>query len=151
MRKFTVLGAAGIALLVAGCAGLLPALQAVAQGAQWLGSAIDVAEGGCGSYFDRHPSPENEPRAEQAIARARRALAGLNAALAAGAHAEQADVSGAAQEARRAYAELHALLTALGVPQARAPEGGAENDQAPAPEPFALPTPDAVAAGLGVP
>jgi hypothetical protein len=121
----------GLALLLTGCAGLLPALSA---GASWLGTVLDVAQGGAGAYFARHPNLETEQRVDAAELRARKALAALQAALAAGETDGQVRA-----EALAAYEGLRVLLGEAGVLDARAPAGGAETE-APPPEPLLLPT-----------
>ena len=125
--------------VLSGCGGgFLPALAKAAQGAQWLGTVLDVADAGADAYFARHPSLDAERDVDAAVRRARSALSALDAALAT---AADEDAARASVEARRAYAELHALLDALGVLVATPPAGGAETD-APAPAPLDLPLPD---------
>lgn len=132
-----------IALLVlTGCASLLPALAKIAQGAQWLGTVIDVADSGANAYFARHPNAEREQRVDAAVRRARIALAALDASLA----ASKGD-DNARSEALKAYTELRSLLADLGVLSATPPDGGAETD-APEPEPLVLPEPNAIEAAL---
>lgn len=130
-----------IVLLLVLCAGcqLLPALAA---GASWLGSLLDVAEAGATAFDRRHPSVERSEKIAQGVLVARKALAALDAAIAAG-----EDPANARAEALQAYAELRAMLDAAGVLDARAPAGGAETE-APMPEPLPLPTPAEVEARL---
>jgi hypothetical protein len=121
-------------------------ISQVAQGAQWLGSLLDVADAGQRAYFDRHPSIEGEPRVAEAITRSRLALATLDHALAAGSAEDQAT---ARREAVAAYEALRKLYDELGVLDARPSPGGPETD-APLPKPLPLPTGEEVAAVLGV-
>jgi len=134
-----------LALSSAGCASLLPALAQAAQGAQWIGTVLDVADAGSGAYFARHPNIESERRVGAALRTSHGALAALNAALASAEAASDEDVLKARSDALAAYTELHALLSDLGVLTATPPEGGAETD-APTPEPLDLPNPEQVGA-----
>jgi hypothetical protein len=132
-------------LFLAGCNGAaLGVLSKVAQGASYLGSLLDVAHGGSDAFFDRHPNPESEGRVARAELRARKALAALEGAVAAGEAADAGDRERARSEAVASYGELRGLLDELGVLAARSPQGGAETE-APKPEPLDLPLPDAVA------
>ena len=54
------------------------------------------------------------------------------------------------QDALATFLELRGLLGELGVLEARAPEGGAENTEAPEPEAFELPEEAEVAAKLEI-
>jgi hypothetical protein len=132
---------------LSGCAGVLDALVKTAQGAQWIGTVVDVAEAGAEAYFDRHPNLEDSRRVEAATRRTRSALAALDALLAVADAAGEGDVERAKQEALKAYAELRSLLAELGVLSATPPAGGAESD-APEPLPFELPTPEEIGAAL---
>jgi len=136
-----------LVLPLSGCASLLPALTKAAQGAQWLGTVVDVADKGADAYFARHPSLDNERRVDAAVRRARLALAALDAVLATAEAASSEDTARAKQDALAAYADLRALLVELGVLSATPPAGGAEGN-APNPEPFELPMPDAIEATL---
>jgi len=127
-----------------GCAELLPFVSRVAQGAQWIGSLVDVAEAGSSAYFARHPQQTAERDVGAAVMRARSALAALNAATAAAKATDDGDVDAAKREAVAAYDALRTLLDDLGVLGAIPPDGGAETD-APDPRPVVLPTADAVA------
>lgn len=137
-----------LALATPGCAGLLPALMQAAQGAQFLGTVIDVASSGADAYFARHPSQESEARVEAAVRGARVALAALDAALAKSGAAKSPEAVTARRDALAAYSELRSTLDGLGILSATPPEGGAESEAAPKPEPFDIPTPDAVSATL---
>lgn len=137
----------GALLFVGGCSSLPAALTAATQGAQWIGSLIDVAESGSQVYFARHPSMDAQGKVNVAVQRARTALAALDHALAAAEGAQNEDVGEARREALAAYQELRALLEDLGVLTAKPPAGGAETE-APLPEPVALPTVEEVAGVL---
>ncbi len=146
MRRFALVCA--LLLAMPGCGGAWPSIIAGAmQGAQWLTSIIDVAEGGSARFFARHPHRANKAEVDDAIHRARQAAAALNGALTAAEAVEAGDVDKAKGEALAAYAALVKLLDGLGVPQAKSPAGGAETDE-PKPEPFTLPTPEQVGARL---
>lgn len=132
-----------VLLLTAGCAALPQILAGVAQGSQYLGSLLDVAESGSDAYFARHPSLERESKVAQAIRRARLAQAALDASVAAAASADDGNMSKARSDALEAYKALRDLLDELGVTSATPPPGGAETE-APPPEPFELPPPDDV-------
>jgi hypothetical protein len=119
-------------------------VTAFAQGSQYLGTLIDIADGGQRAYFNRHPSLELEPRVQEKIFEARQALAAMDAALAAAERAGEGDVIGARNKALEAYEALYNLLHELGIPQAKPASGGPETD-APEPKPFELPTPEIVA------
>jgi len=126
-------------LLLTGCAPFWSALTAASQGAQWLGSALDVAEGGADAYYARHPNQQAEQALGMAMRRARAAEAALNATLAAMASHQHGTAAGQRSEALKAYAAVRALLDAGGVLDARIPDGGSETT-APMPQPFTLPT-----------
>lgn len=134
-------------LLQFSCGAALQALQAASQGAQWLGTAIDVAEGGAERYFNRHPSLEREQDVRAAILRARLAKQALDGALAAADAADAGDVAAARTAALAAFSAMRQLLDEMGVLTATSPMGGSETD-APAPEPFELPTAKDIAARL---
>jgi hypothetical protein len=134
-RKSKSSGSTALLLVALSGCSLLPALV---QGAQWLGTVIDVADSGADAFFARHPSLEAESKVDAHMHRARLALAALDAALAAG-----GDTTKARAEALASYAALRTLLADLGVLSATSPAGGAETD-APKPEPFNLPSPDEV-------
>lgn len=144
IRTILVLGAM---LFLSGCAELVSAMATVSQGAQWISSALDVAESGSDAYFARHPHPEREPKIDDAMRHARQSVSALNAILSAGDSAAAKDVDKAKGAALEAYGELRGLLLELGVLEARPPEGGAETE-APIPKPFTLPTSDDIAARL---
>jgi hypothetical protein len=119
----------------------------VAQGSQYLGTLIDVADTGSKLYFDRHPNLQAEREVRQRLQQARLAQQALDASLAAAQGAADGDVQTARTEALRAYTALRELLQSLGIPQAIPPAGGAETD-APEPRPFDMPPPEAVEAAL---
>lgn len=116
----------------------LTTLQKVTQGAQYLGTALDVAETGTRLYFDRHPNVESERKVRQRLHEARLAQQALDAALAAADGAASGDLQTARTEALRAYNAVRDLLMQLQIPQAVPPAGGSETD-APVPKPFELP------------
>lgn len=134
-------------LTLSGCAGVFEALSKAAQGAQWIGTVLDVAEAGADAYFARHPNLEATRRVQAAARGARSALAALDAAVATANAAESEDIAQAKREALRAYAELRGLLAEFGVLTATPPAGGAEAE-APKPEPFELPLPEEIGAAL---
>lgn len=123
------------------------AIGKISQGAQYLGTLIEVADTGSELYFDRHPNVQAERQVKQRLRQARLAQQALDAALAAAKSANEGDVQGARTAALQAYASLRDLLQQLGIPQAAPPAGGSETD-APAPEPFELPEPSKVEALL---
>lgn len=130
-----------------GCAALGAALPALALGAQWLGTVLDIAQAGATAYHARHPNQSQQDRATAALTAARDALAALEQALLDSRDPEAYPVRDARLEALRRYGELRALLRDAGVLDARPPAGGAEAD-APLPAPLALPTVDDLAARL---
>ena len=137
-----------LAFFLCGCgAGLMPALSAIGQGAQWLSSALAVADAGQNAYFDRHPSLESENAVKVALLRARLAVEALDAAVAAAGGANDGNVKLTKEEALDAYEALRELLESLGVTSALPPLGGAETN-APVPQPFSLPTRAEIAARL---
>ncbi len=141
------LRAAILACALLACSGLLPALARVAQGAQMVGSVLDVAEAGSTAFFNRHPSMDDEQRVTVAIRATRSALAALDGAIAAADALDDGDVVKARAELLETYKELRKLLAEIGVLDARAPIGGAEG-LAPQPEPVEMPTSAEVAARL---
>lgn len=130
-------------VFLSGCSTLLPALAKAAQGAQYLGTVIDVADAGADAYFARHPNLDAERRVEAAMRRAHAALTALNRSLATAEAVADEDVTRARSEALSAYGALRDLLAELGVLTATPPAGGAETD-APEPEPLELPMPSEV-------
>ena len=112
----------------------MPAILSMASaGAQLIGSAIDIADSGAEIFNARHPNAEREAEVMSAVHDARVAAGRLNSA-------DEATMDQAKADALAAYEKLHALMNKHGIPQATAPDGGAENDQAPIPEPFELPS-----------
>lgn len=136
-----------VVLTLAGCASVLPALIAASQGAQWLGTVLDVAEAGADAFLARHPHQATEEQIDHAVRKARAALSALDAALAVAEAVGDEDVARARHEAVVAYGELRKLLDELGVLSGRAPAGGAETD-APLPEPVELPSAELIEARL---
>jgi hypothetical protein len=132
-----------------GCSAAGPILAAITQGAQWLGSALDVAEAGKDAFFARHPSMEKQSEVATALTRARQALAVLDGALAASEAGERQDVDAARREALAAYQELHVLLEALGVLEGVCRDCGGVEGNAPEPGPVPLPPPAVVAQRMG--
>jgi hypothetical protein len=141
---------AGVVVTQASCQGLghaVAALGKISQGAQYLGTLIEVAETGSALYFDRHPNVEAERDVKQRLREARLAQQAFDASLAAAKSATDGDVAGAKANAVAAYGKLRDLLESLGVLKAIPPAGGAETD-APTPQPFDLPEPSKVEALL---
>jgi hypothetical protein len=132
-----------------GCSAAGPILAALGAGAQWLGSALDVAEAGKDAFFARHPSMDRQAEVATALTRARQALAVLDGALAASEAGERQDVDAARREALAAYRELHALLEALGVLDGVCRDCGGVEGNAPEPGPVPLPAPAVVAQRMG--
>lgn len=130
-----------LCLSLLGCPGWLPAMAA---GASWLGTLLDVARAGADAYLARHPSMEASYRIDASILRARRALAALSQAVAA--H-DRAQAAASRKEALDAYADVVAALDVLGVSTAAPAVGGVESS-APMPAPVQLPPVEAVAASL---
>jgi len=122
-----------------GCPQALGVLAKVAQGASWLGQVLDTAEAGAKLYHDRHPNHEREDSIGAALKRARTAATALEAAANAATSANDGKAAQARTEALEAYAALRALLDG-DITAAKPPAGGAENDEAPQPEPFRMPT-----------
>ena len=130
-------------LVLAGCPAFWSALPRVAQGAQVLGSLLDVAAAGSEAYYARHPSPAAQAEVDQALRLARTALAALDAGVLAADGADDEDLALRRSRALEAYEQLRLLLDGLGVLDARPPDGGAETS-APLPEPFELPPADEI-------
>lgn len=128
-----------LALTLCGCTGFLSTLAKVAQGAQYLGTVVDVAAAGADAYFARHPNREASDTVDQAVFAAEKALLALDALLAMGDAAGRDDLATARAEALRAYVALRQLEDQLGILSATGPAGGAETD-APLPGPVDLPT-----------
>jgi len=138
------LAAAIMCMSLTGCGALgsaaLAALDAFAtadQVATTVGHAIDVAEGGAATYFARHPS-EREHEVARAVQTARTALIAYDAVVAA-----KEGRKDATDKLRAAYDALRDLLASYGITTATPPAGGAETE-APLPEPFELPTGEAL-------
>lgn len=125
-----------LACLLSSC---LP-LAKVARAAAWIGSILDAAEAGAKVYHQRHPSMEAEFALAKALQRARMAVVALQAADLAG---DTDAVVKAKREAVASYAEVRRLLDESGASDAAPAVGGAETT-APAPEPFDLPSVEAV-------
>lgn len=131
-----------LSITLMGCAGMLPFLAKAAQGAQWIATALDVAEAGAGAYYAKHPSQE-EREVFDGLRDARSALEAYDRAVAIGNADTVAEKRALALEA---YDRLYALLKRRGVLDALPPLGGAETD-APKPTPFILPTTEELAQG----
>lgn len=115
-------------------------LAKVARAAAWVGSILDAAEAGAKVYHQRHPSMDTEFALARALQRARMAVVALQAADMAG---DDEAVVKAKREAVASYAEVRRILAESGASDAAPATGGAETE-APSPEPFALPTVEAV-------
>lgn len=135
MRRLALLV---VALALAGCPALWSALPRIAQGAQVLGSLLDVAAAGSEAYYARHPSQAAQAEVDQALRLAWTALAALDAGVLAADGADDEHLALRRSRALEAYEQLRLLLDGLGVLGARPPDGGSESD-APLPEPFELP------------
>ena len=131
-----------LVLMLSGCSGWLPK---VAQGAQWLGSVIEIADAGADAYFARHPNQDQEIEVDTAVRHAKQALAALDAAYATVDALDHEDVKTARTAAVKAYSELRDLLSGLGILSATPPMGGAETD---APDPKPMPMPATIGASL---
>jgi len=127
---------AALVLLVAlspvlvSCGGVL---GKASQAAHVVGDALSILDGLTSksqAYFDRHPSLDNSKAVADAIKLVREAVEG-----------EERD------KAVKLYEDARELIDGLGIPSATPPDGGAETD-APAPEPFELPTVDEFKAAL---
>ena len=126
-------------MMLSGCAALPSILAGIGQGAQWLGSLVDVAEAGSGAFLARHPSQAKAQQIAERVMQARLTIAALDAALAATEAGESKDVQAAKQQALTAYERLRELLSSLGVLSGKCVDcGGAETD-APQPQPLELP------------
>lgn len=134
-----------LALPGAACIG--SALPAIIQGAQLLGSAIDVADAGQRAYFSRHADMEAQIKAATAVRYARAALLALNSAQAAAQSADDGDLVAAKKSALESYKQMRALFGKLGVLTA-APRAGGADGMGPDSEPVDLPTADELAAYL---
>jgi len=150
MKRRQLLGVAALCALQTGCtaAEFLAGLSKVAQGSQYLQSAISVAEAGADAFFRRHPSMDREAAVATALRVARQSAAALDAALATAESLHDGDLAAAREKALNAWAALKSVLDEFGIPQAKPPEGGAENTSAPEPQPFELPERDKVEALL---
>jgi len=112
-----------IALSTVACGGALATAAKVVQVAGSAIEMIDTISGKASAYFDRHPSLDNAAAVNDLVGEVR-------ALVEAGEH----------DKAVALYEQLVELLEGLGIPDAEPPEGGAENGEAPKPEPFDLPT-----------
>jgi hypothetical protein len=137
MNVKSILPFAALLSLAIACGPITAAFAKVAQASDWLGTVVDVASAGADSYLDRHPNAEAQQAIASAIATARQAIAVLRSVANAG---QASDVDSARTAALTAYRDLRALLDELGVLDASAPLGGAEDTTAPEPEPLDLPT-----------
>lgn len=124
-----------------GCAALPGIIKAVSEGGHLLSSFVDVADTRQRAYFARHPSLERSQQADTAISQVRLAIAAFDYAAASAQAADDQDLTKSKAEALKAYGALRDLLDEMGVLTATAPDGGADGN-APAPEPFELPTAD---------
>ena len=140
MRRIVLLV---LCFALAGCPAFWSALPRMAQGAQMIGSLLDVAAAGSESYYARHPSQAAQAEVAQALRLARTALAALDAGVLAAEGADDEDLALRRSRALEAYEQLRLLLDGLGVLDARPPDGGAETS-APLPEPFELPPADEI-------
>ena len=117
--------------LLAGCGGAFGTAAKVAHGVGDALEIIDAAATGADKYFARHPSLENEEAIADAIKLVREAI-----------ESEEKD------KAVQLYKDMRALLDETGITSATPPDGGAENEDAPKPEPLELPTADEFGATL---
>lgn len=140
MRRRAFISLLALAPALAGCPEAATVLRAVSKGAAWLSTIIDTAESGAATYYKRHPNQEAEAQIADAVEKARSASNRLAAI---------ADAA-TKQDALAAFLELKGLLADLGVLEALAPAGGAENTDADDPEPFDLPDEAEAAAHLEI-
>lgn len=123
-----------------GCPAFWALLPKIAQGAQWVGTVLDVAEAGSQAYLARHPNQATEAQVVAALRNAKNALAAFNAAIAAAESADDQNLVQTRQRALEAYEQLRILLEGFGITDATPPLGGAESSDAPLPEPFQMPS-----------
>lgn len=138
-----------LALALSGCTpgSVASAISAISHGAQWLGTVLDVAEGGSGAFFARHPNREVQEKIAAANRLTRSQLAVVEGLIAAGKAADDGELAAARELLIKAYEAERRLLEEAGVLDARAPAGGADAE-APEPQPFSLPTAAEVGARL---
>ena len=133
--------------LVLSCSALA-GMAKVADGAAWLATVATTAGQHANAYFDRHPNQEAEQQVLEAVEAVQDAAAALEAVARAADAAADGDLAECQAQAMTAYRTLLSLYAKLGIPAATPPAGGAENADAPMPEPFSLPTEDEVKAKI---
>lgn len=105
-----------LCLTLTGCPQLLPVIQGVMNVAQWVGSVIEVADQSQKNWFALNPSQGKQLEVEQAVLRARKALAALNSVAIASKSLDEKDLVAARAELIQAYKDLEALLASLSAP-----------------------------------
>ena len=135
-------------LLCMGCAAAIPVLKSITEGVNWFATVIDAADAGTTRYFDRHPNMETESMVAGVFEDLQDAADLLSEAADAGESAAAGEYEQARKDALAAYARLRTLLAATCVLRACAPDGGAENTDAPQPTPLELPTTAEVASRI---
>lgn len=139
------------ALVLPGCATLLPYLVKIAQVAQQVASLVDVVEAGADEWFEAHPDEEAEAKVDNAVHRARAALAVFNGAAASAQASHAGNVGKAQEELLAAWENLRQALMGTGIlgdaglmPAGGGSFGGGGGQ-------IVLPTTDELAASLGAP
>lgn len=105
-----------LCLTLAGCPELVPVIQGALNAAQWIGSVIEVADHSQKRWFDVNPDVPKQIEVEQAVLRARKALAALNGVALASKSIDDKDYVAAKKELVEAYKALEALFLSLSVP-----------------------------------
>jgi hypothetical protein len=148
MNRLALIILMALSLLVLPAASCIQqALPRIAQGAQLLGSVVDVAEAGSKAYFAKHANMESQLKVEAKIRQLRQAIAALNTAQLLAKSATDGNLIEAKDYALELYKQLRALLVELGVLDAKPPMGGATGE-GPDPEPFELPTVEQIEAAM---
>lgn len=105
-----------LCLTLTGCPELVPVIQGALNAAQWIGSVIEVADHSQKRWFDVNPDVPKQIEVEQAVLRARKALAALNGIALASKSIDDKDYVAAKKELVEAYKALEALFLSLNVP-----------------------------------
>lgn len=103
-------------LFLTGCPQLIPVIQGALNAAQWVGSVIEVADRSQKTWFELNPDAAKQIQVEQAVFRARKALAALNGIALASKSIDDKDFLAAKKELVEAYKALEVLFLSLSVP-----------------------------------
>ena len=114
-KRRTVFALLAALAILPGCPGALSALPAITSAIVEVGNIVDVIASWVALYFQQHPDPAAEQRAQAAVARTRNAMNVVLRLADAATSANDGQVTAAFDDLEAAYRELLDLTRPIGV------------------------------------